>query len=59
MFLIKELFDIPLVEVGKLFGGRDHSTVIHSIGKVEEDMSTDAAFREKVNRLREAVRGRQ
>jgi chromosomal replication initiator protein len=59
MFLIKELFDIPLVEVGKLFGGRDHSTVIHSIGKVEEDMGTDAAFREKVNRLREEVRGKR
>jgi chromosomal replication initiator protein len=58
MFLIKELFDIPLVEVGKLFGGRDHSTVIHSISKVEEEMTTDAAFRERVSRLREEVRGK-
>ena len=47
------------MEVGKLFGGRDHSTVIHSIGKVEEDMGTDTAFREKVNRLREEVRGKR
>jgi chromosomal replication initiator protein len=57
MFLIKDLFDIPLVEIGKLFGGRDHSTVIHSIGKVEEDMTQDPEFREKVHRLREQVRG--
>jgi chromosomal replication initiator protein len=53
MFLIKEAFDLPLVEVGRLFGGRDHSTVIHSIGKVEEDMAGDEAFRRRV----EAVRG--
>ena len=57
MFLIKDLFDIPLVEIGKLFGGRDHSTVIHSIGKVEDDMAQDAEFRDKVNQLREKVRG--
>jgi chromosomal replication initiator protein len=57
MFLIKDLFDIPLVEIGKLFGGRDHSTVIHSISKVEEDMARDVEFRDKVNRVRDQVRG--
>ena len=57
MFLIKDLFDIPLVEIGKLFGGRDHSTVIHSIGKVEDDMAQDSEFRDKVNQLRDKVRG--
>jgi chromosomal replication initiator protein len=31
--LIKELFDVSLVEIGRMFGGRDHSTVIHSIAK--------------------------
>src|SRR5690606_9533642 len=41
MFLIKEIFDTSLVEIGRLFGGRDHSTVIHSIGKVEDDMARD------------------
>jgi chromosomal replication initiator protein len=56
MFLIKELFDLPLVEIGRLFGGRDHSTVIHSIAKVEEDMTTDPAFRQRVESLRTALR---
>ncbi len=55
MFLIKELFDLPLVEIGKLFGGRDHSTVIHSIAKVEEDLK-DPAFRARVDAIREVVR---
>ncbi len=56
MYLIKDLFDLQLVEIGKLFGGRDHSTVIHSIAKVEEDMSTDPVFRERVDGLRAALR---
>jgi chromosomal replication initiator protein len=56
MYLIKEMFDLALVEIGKLFGGRDHSTVIHSIAKVEEDINTDPAFRRRVEELRETLR---
>jgi chromosomal replication initiator protein len=56
MFLTRELFDLPLVEIGKLFGGRDHSTVIHSISKVEEDMAADAGFRQRVDKLRASLR---
>lgn len=52
MFLIKELFDLSLVEIGRLFGGRDHSTVIHSISKVEESMSSDEQFAGRVEALR-------
>ena len=52
MYLIRELLDVPLVEIGKLFGGRDHSTVIHSIQKVEEDLQTDESFRARVQVLR-------
>ena len=52
MFLMRELLDLPLVEIGKHFGGRDHSTVIHSIQKVEQDMLDDEPFRQKVMRLR-------
>jgi chromosomal replication initiator protein len=56
MYLIKEAFDLPLVEIGRLFGGRDHSTVIHSITKVEEDLRTDAALRERVEAVRATLR---
>ena len=52
MYLMRELLDLPLVEIGKQFGGRDHSTVIHSIQKVEQDMGEDEGFRQKVGRLR-------
>ncbi|HUP88486.1 MAG TPA: chromosomal replication initiator protein DnaA [Longimicrobiales bacterium] len=57
MYLIRELLDMPLVEIGKHFGGRDHSTVIHSINKVEEDLSKDDAFHARVQALRAALTG--
>ncbi len=52
MYLMRELLDLPLVEIGRHFGGRDHSTVIHSIAKVEADMHEDEQFRGRVERLR-------
>jgi chromosomal replication initiator protein len=57
MYLIRELLDLPLVEIGRLFGGRDHSTVIHSIQKVEEDLAGDDAFHARVQALRAELTG--
>ncbi|MBB4636731.1 chromosomal replication initiator protein DnaA [Longimicrobium terrae] len=56
MYLIKEMFDLALVDIGKLFGGRDHSTVIHSVSKVEDDLAGDADLRRRVDELRAALR---
>ena len=52
MYLIKELLDTPLVQIGEVFGGRDHSTVIHSIRKVEDQLEDDTEFRTRVESLR-------
>jgi chromosomal replication initiator protein len=57
MFLIKEALDMSLVRIGELFGGRDHSTVIHSIRKVEEEMERDPVFRELVDAARQDFSG--
>jgi chromosomal replication initiator protein len=60
MFLIRELLGTQLVEIGGAFGGRDHSTVIHSLERVEESMRADAAFADRVQKLRgrlEKMRG--
>ena len=53
MYLIREFLDLPLVQIGNLFGGRDHSTVIHSIRKVEETVAVDPSFERKVQALRD------
>ena len=50
MYVMKETLGMSLVRIGELFGGRDHSTVIHSIRKVEEDMERDPIFRDQVER---------
>ncbi len=52
MYLIKQTLDTSLVRIGQLFGGRDHSTVIHSIRKVEARMEQDPVFREQVDAAR-------
>ncbi len=56
MYLIRDLLDLPLTQIGKLFGGRDHSTVIHSIRKVEHAMGGDPDFRREVESVREELR---
>jgi chromosomal replication initiator protein len=57
MYLIRELLDMPLVEIGRQFGGRDHSTVIHSIQKVEEDLGRDDGFHARIQQLRTGLTG--
>jgi chromosomal replication initiator protein len=52
MYLMRELLDLPLAQIGNHFGGRDHSTVIHSVAKVEQELETDPALRERIDALR-------
>jgi chromosomal replication initiator protein len=51
MYLIRELADLPLTQIGELFGGRDHSTVIHSIRVVENRVNVEPAFRQQVQEI--------
>jgi chromosomal replication initiator protein len=51
MYLIRELLGLQLVEIGNAFGGRDHSTVIHSLDKVQESAKTNAEFQSRIQRL--------
>lgn len=51
MYLIKKFLDKSLVEIGKSFGGRDHTTVINSLEKVESLQSTDPQFKNNIDDL--------
>jgi chromosomal replication initiator protein len=55
MYLMRELLGMQLVEIGTTFGGRDHSTVIHSLERVGEMMSEDSSFGERVKRLHSSL----
>jgi chromosomal replication initiator protein len=56
MYLCKSLTSASLPEIGKSFGGKHHSTVIHSIRKVEELRQKDAVFNNLVHSLVEQFR---
>src|SRR5256714_1798416 len=52
MYLTRELLSTQLVEIGNAFGGRDHSTVIHSLDKVQQTIAQDLDLKSRINRLR-------
>jgi chromosomal replication initiator protein len=56
MFLAREVLGMQLVEIGLAFGGRDHSTVIHSLERAEAMMAESEEFRSRVERLRETLK---
>jgi len=52
MLLCREILGLQLVEIGNAFGGRDHSTVIHSIERATTLLNEDPSFQQRLNKLR-------
>jgi chromosomal replication initiator protein len=52
MYLAKQLTSRSLPEIGRKFGGRDHTTVMHAVRKIEELIASDRALAEDVELLR-------
>jgi chromosomal replication initiator protein len=57
MYLSKQLTARSLPEIGRKFGGRDHTTVMHAVKKVEELRHGDTSFAEDVDLLRRMLEG--
>jgi chromosomal replication initiator protein len=57
MYLAKQLTSRSLPEIGRKFGGRDHTTVMHAVRKVDELMSVDSSFAEDIDLLRRMLEG--
>jgi chromosomal replication initiator protein len=55
IYLTRELTDLSLPQIGRLFGGRDHSTVLNSIRRAEARFSEDATLAAQVKELRCAI----
>jgi chromosomal replication initiator protein len=55
MYIVKQLTGASLEEIGREFGGRHHTTVLHSINKVEAMRRTDEALNRAITRLVNAV----
>ncbi len=52
IYLTRELTGIPLVEIGKRFGGRDHTTILHAYGKIARLARQDSSFQERLEKMR-------
>lgn len=57
MYLARELTDLSFPEIGQSFGGRDHTTVLHACGKIEELKASDQVLRRDYNLLIQVLTG--
>src|SRR3989344_3761197 len=57
MYIMRIDFEIPLAEVGKIFGGRDHTTVMHAVEKINELTHTSEWWRREVAASRKQLWG--
>ena len=55
IFLTRELTELSLPQIGRLYGGRDHSTVLNSLRRVEARLDEDPALADRVQRLRGVI----
>lgn len=55
MYIARQLTGASLQEIGREFGGRHHTTVLHSIGRIEEMRRSDEALDCAIARLMKAV----
>lgn len=57
MYLCKKLTPRSLPEIGRKFGGRDHTTVMHAVRKIDELIGDDVAFADEVKQLTRKLKG--
>jgi chromosomal replication initiator protein len=55
ILLTREATDLSLPQIGRLYGGRDHSTILNALRRVEATMAGNAEFAERVAELRSAI----
>lgn len=56
MYLCRELTENSLPDIGKEFGGRDHTTVLHAYEKIREELNTDPSLPQVITQLMQQIR---
>ena len=56
MYLIRKHLDVPLKKVGAMFGGKDHTTVMNGISKVDKELKTNKQLQEAINELESKIK---
>jgi chromosomal replication initiator protein len=57
MYLAKHMTEASLPEIGRQFGGKHHTTVLHSVEKIERQREHDKDLNRLINRLTEQLGG--
>jgi chromosomal replication initiator protein len=55
MYLMYELTNTPYMTIGELLGGRDHTTIMHGVGKVKTDIEEDVRTRQDIANIRKTL----
>ena len=55
MYLIRQETEVSLFEIGQLFGGRDHSTVLHACEKIDREININPTLRREIVAIREQL----
>ena len=55
MYLCKNMTSLPLESIGRLIGGRDHSTILHGVNKVKDEFDKDKDFRQTVETIQKKI----
>lgn len=56
MYLIRNMLDVPLKKIGDMFGGKDHTTVMSGISKVEKELKTNESLKEALAELQKRLK---
>ena len=57
MYISRNVLEMSLPKIGEEFGGRDHTTVMHSINKIEEEKEKDSFINNVINEVTEIIMG--
>ena len=57
IYLINEILEMPLVSIGKIFGGRDHTTIMHSRDKITDELKTSPKIKTFISEIKKMLKG--
>lgn len=56
MYISRELTELSLPEIGECFGGKDHTTVLHSYNKIKTDLNNNEILKDRVNGIIQIIK---
>lgn len=58
IYIVREITQLPMTEIGEAFGGRDHSTIVYALQQVEKNIKKDSNLKSSVDDIIKNVRDR-